>query len=983
MARPTCDEVEAELDDPRVIIVDVRDEDREGFGHIQGSWHSPSDHFSAKLLLDDVKEFAPRARKLVFHCAQSRSRGPSCAADVRGELDRRKECGEATKEERALQVTTLCGGFDAWYELGYPRCFCDGAACSKMPELSSTEGQEPAPVPAPSANTSVSGSAAAAAISAPPHAVGAQRALPAGPPPVLLLSDTRLLWTPVSEEVWDRQTSGVRSHGRPVHHLLFKELAASARRVKPEMESRKLRAAFIGALSGDASMVQDSFSSLVQTHMEPAEGRAIRVYLTRRLSDSDRAYLLSADVIVVGGCVSSVYRELMADETDTPVGMVKGLEAMHAAGVFEAMRSARAAGAICVGVLEGAVALGDGWISDSDAKEAESASNFAETSCPRYCASLLHGAGSAGVAAAAPDAIAGVGGAVEARGGGALARPSTAEAPCGALLPGTIVGIGESKSSRWPTLCATLAAAAAPHESDGGAVTRALGLPPRSGVLCYDDGSACALGDVAVSAFMRRSHGGDGGDGGGGDGRGLVGRQQLELELANALDSLSSPSASGTVGRGKGAGTAGRTALDTPAGTKTTALLRTLLVASCAPFDQVSASAADTDSDVPTIDPLWHGPHRVAESKLKAAARALKGCRRLVAFTGAGISAESGMPTFRETVAVDEPIGADGAPLNKSAYDMLTPLWTQTDPGKAANIEVFHEDPREWWKGERAMLGAFGLAHPNAAHVALAQMQKAGILSGVVTQNIDGLHQQAGCTPESVVELHGTVHRLECAGVPKTGVGSSSEVGISDAEAFRRASRGPQDDRCGWSCDMDLRKVDDAESKGRAPSCPSCGGFLKTATVLFGEQLPTAAQQKAKRMMLECDGLLVVGTSLNVYPAASYPTIVRGGKLPSNPWEPPIAAGGRSWGSGEDRLGGGCRSRFNSAPIVEVNAMHTTSPAAPDVMITGRAGEWLPRLAALLLGRDELAPSRWSSPPKSRHEPSSTPANRTLSEACL
>ena len=116
----------------------------------------------------------------------------------------------------------------------------------------------------------------------------------------------------------------------------------------------------------------------------------------------------------------------------------------------------------------------------------------------------------------------------------------------------------------------------------------------------------------------------------------------------------------------------------------------------------------------------------------------------------------------------------------------------------------------------------------------------------------------------------------------------------------------------------------EAPDDSRTPSCPECGGWAKTATVLFGEPLPERVQSQAMALISACDALLVVGTSLNVHPAASFPELAR-------------SRGG------------------SPAPIVEINAMHATSPAMPDVMITGRAGVWLPRLAALLLQRDESA----------------------------
>ena len=109
--------------DDSIIIVDVRDEDRcYGFGHISGSWHVPSESFAAAELLDAIEERAPLASRLVFHCAQSRQRGPSCAAST----------AKAIRERGAkLTCEVLAGGFDEWYEAALPRCFCEGQECRK------------------------------------------------------------------------------------------------------------------------------------------------------------------------------------------------------------------------------------------------------------------------------------------------------------------------------------------------------------------------------------------------------------------------------------------------------------------------------------------------------------------------------------------------------------------------------------------------------------------------------------------------------------------------------------------------------------------------------------------------------------------------------------------------------------------------------------------------------------------------------------
>ena len=159
-------------------------------------------------------------------------------------------------------------------------------------------------------------------------------------------------------------------------------------------------------------------------------------------------------------------------------------------------------------------------------------------------------------------------------------------------------------------------------------------------------------------------------------------------------------------------------------------------------------------------------------------------------------------------------------------------LWGAVDAAKAADIEAFHSDPHGWWERERTLLTAFDRIGPNSAHTALAALQQVGLLMGVVTQNIDGLHQAGGV--ENVIELHGTVHRLECAGVPKSIYGGFGSKGgasadgstpadgrLSDAdrEAFRAALSGaPMDDRCGYRCVFDLPRDLHAISRAVTPT---------------------------------------------------------------------------------------------------------------------------------------------------------------------
>lgn len=194
-------------------------------------------------------------------------------------------------------------------------------------------------------------------------------------------------------------------------------------------------------------------------------------------------------------------------------------------------------------------------------------------------------------------------------------------------------------------------------------------------------------------------------------------------------------------------------------------------------------------------------------------ARALvAAARRSVVFTGAGVSAESGIPTFR---------------------DALTGLWERYDPQQLATEEGFRADPQLVWRWYASRRERIGQVRPNAAHEAIAEFgrRKPGLL--VVTQNIDGLHQRAGSA--DVVELHGSILRARClAGCPGPALG------------WERDERVP-------------------------PRCARCGAPLRPDVVWFGEMLPEAALERAQRAARSCDLLLVVGTSALVYPAAELP----------------------------------------------------------------------------------------------------------------
>lgn len=194
----------------------------------------------------------------------------------------------------------------------------------------------------------------------------------------------------------------------------------------------------------------------------------------------------------------------------------------------------------------------------------------------------------------------------------------------------------------------------------------------------------------------------------------------------------------------------------------------------------------------------------------------------IVPFTGAGISTECGIPDFRS------PGG----------------LWTKNRPIPFDEFLASQEARNESWRRRFAMMDEFGGARPGRGHRALASLYRAGKVPGVVTQNIDNLHQASGIASEHVVELHGNTtyaHCLDCQ--------SRYELP--------------------W-----IRERMDA-GNGCAPDCPSCGGFIKTATISFGQAMPEAAMRRAEELTLGCDLFLAIGSSLQVWPAAGFPLMAK------------------------------------------------------------------------------------------------------------
>ncbi|HLQ62948.1 MAG TPA: NAD-dependent protein deacylase [Candidatus Acidoferrales bacterium] len=212
-------------------------------------------------------------------------------------------------------------------------------------------------------------------------------------------------------------------------------------------------------------------------------------------------------------------------------------------------------------------------------------------------------------------------------------------------------------------------------------------------------------------------------------------------------------------------------------------------------------------------------PHSEAERPhdLELAAGLIAAARRGLALTGAGVSQESGIPTFR---------GPDG-------------LWRRYDPVKVSSLEYFMQDPAAYWSVARERGQLVLQALPNAGHHALAALEEAGHLAAVATQNTDGLHLDAGS--RRVIELHGSGRTVRCL-----------DCGARETRAAVHARLAAE----------------------MPPRCLACGGgHLKPTTILFGEPMPAAATAEAFELAQAADLMLVAGTSLAVYPAAQLPLV--------------------------------------------------------------------------------------------------------------
>ena len=248
------------------------------------------------------------------------------------------------------------------------------------------------------------------------------------------------------------------------------------------------------------------------------------------------------------------------------------------------------------------------------------------------------------------------------------------------------------------------------------------------------------------------------------------------------------------------------------------------------------------------------------QEQLHNAAELVQQATKIVALTGAGISTESGIPDFRSPGSI----------------------WQAAPPVSYHDFISKPEARQQYWQTRRNLSSQVAAARPNAAHLTLAELERRHMLLGVITQNFDGLHQDAGHPSERVIELHGTSRVAAC-----TLCGTRSSMGALQER-------------------IDAGEVD--------PHCPSCGGYLKTSTILFGQRIPEAVLTRAKELTAACDLFLVVGSSLKVMPAAMLPRL----------------------------------ALKRNVPLIIVNLQPTSLDDSADVVIHEKAGLVLPQLVEML-----------------------------------
>ena len=196
--------------------------------------------------------------------------------------------------------------------------------------------------------------------------------------------------------------------------------------------------------------------------------------------------------------------------------------------------------------------------------------------------------------------------------------------------------------------------------------------------------------------------------------------------------------------------------------------------------------------------------------------------RKVAPFTGAGISTECGIPDFRS------PGG----------------IWTKNKPIPFDESVASQEMRDESWRRRFAMDAQFSSARPGRGHLAVASLYRAGKAAGVITQNIDNLHQLSGIAEEHVIELHGNSTYASCL-------------------------------ECAKRYELEWVRQQFRAANERAPDCADCGGHIKAATISFGQAMPERALQRAETLTLDCDLFLAIGSSLVVWPAAGFPLLAK------------------------------------------------------------------------------------------------------------
>lgn len=218
-------------------------------------------------------------------------------------------------------------------------------------------------------------------------------------------------------------------------------------------------------------------------------------------------------------------------------------------------------------------------------------------------------------------------------------------------------------------------------------------------------------------------------------------------------------------------------------------------------------------------EPIPQTPEET-DRAIRRAAALLRRSSHAVVLSGAGISAESGIPIYR---------GANG-------------IWTRQGEPTIDGWELFNTDPERWWRtcvehGDSELSRAIAGAHPNSAHTGLAELEQLGLLQHVITQNIDNLHQRAGT--RRITEVHGNRLKVRCM-------------------------------NCGGR-----DRLETISLQRMPPLCPECGGILKTDVVMFGEPIPDDVLHECYRVVARTDLFLVIGTSAVVYPAAEFPVMAK------------------------------------------------------------------------------------------------------------